>query len=65
MFRVGTTIKTMAVVWTFIFWGVFLWVLPMAILELEERVGLHQLETETSELTLRSNDFVLTRRHLG
>lgn len=43
MFRVGTMIKTMAVVWTFtqlvIFWGVFLWVLPMAILELEERLG--------------------------
>lgn len=41
MFRVGTMIKTMAVVWTFtqlvIFWGVFLWVLPTAILELEER----------------------------
>ena len=44
MFRVGTMIKTTAVVWTFtqlvIFWGVFLWVLPMAILELEERLGL-------------------------
>ena len=55
-FRAIPMSKRTAVAWTFtqiiIFWGVFLWVIPMAILDLETRFGLshfnHPFRSETA-----------------
>ncbi len=53
-FRAGAMTKTTAVVWTFtqlvIFWGVFLWVLPMAILEMEGHLGLARFKHSFQDL---------------
>jgi protein-S-isoprenylcysteine O-methyltransferase Ste14 len=46
LFRASAMIQTTAVAWTFtqlvIFWGVFLWVLPMAFREMEGHLGFAQ-----------------------